>query len=163
MKIFFDTEFMEDGKKEFLQLISIGMVREDGEEYYACNIEADLDQANDWVKENVITKLPEKPDDVWKTKKQMAEEILEFCGDDPEFFAYFCSYDWVLFCWIFGAMVDLPKGYPMFCMDLKQLAVEKGDPQLPPDPEDEHDALVDARWTKEAYEFLMSGWKKRYE
>ena len=37
MKIFFDTEFIEDGKT--IDLISIGMVREDGETYYASSPE----------------------------------------------------------------------------------------------------------------------------
>jgi len=35
------------------------------------------------------------------------------------------DYDWVLFCSLFGRMIDLPKGFPMYCIDLKQTLDEK--------------------------------------
>ena len=38
----------------------------------------------------------------------------------PKFYAYFADYDWVVFCWLFGKMIDLPKRFPMYCIDLKQ-------------------------------------------
>lgn len=38
MKFFYDTEFIEDGKT--IDLISIGIVAEDGLEYYAVNLDA---------------------------------------------------------------------------------------------------------------------------
>lgn len=40
MKYFFDTEFIEDGRT--IDLVSIGIVCEDGREYYAVSAEADL-------------------------------------------------------------------------------------------------------------------------
>lgn len=40
--------------------------------------------------------------------------------DKPEFYAYYADYDWVVFCWLFGSMMNLPKGFPMYCNDLKQ-------------------------------------------
>lgn len=43
---------------------------------------------------------------------------------EPEFYAYYASYDWVSFCWIFGRMLDLPKDFPMYCKDLKQMLDE---------------------------------------
>ena len=39
MRYFYDTEFLEDG--ETIDLISIGIVAEDGREYYAVNLNAD--------------------------------------------------------------------------------------------------------------------------
>lgn len=42
MKYFFDTEFHEDGRT--IDLISIGIVAEDGREYYAINRECDFDR-----------------------------------------------------------------------------------------------------------------------
>ena len=51
-------------------------------------------------------------------------------------------------------MMDLPKGFPMYCRDLKQLADSKGNPRLPKQESTEHNALEDARWNKQAYEFL---------
>lgn len=44
---------------------------------------------------------------------------------NPEFYANYCSYDWVVFCWIFGKMIELPSGFPMFCNDLQQLLNER--------------------------------------
>lgn len=43
----------------------------------------------------------------------------------PTFYAYYADYDWVAFCWLFGNMMDLPKGFPMYCNDLKQMLDEK--------------------------------------
>lgn len=45
----------------------------------------------------------------------------------PEFYAYYADYDWVAFCWLFGKMIDLPKGFPMYCIDLKQILDETAD------------------------------------
>jgi hypothetical protein len=41
------------------------------------------------------------------------------------FYGYYCDYDWVTFSWIFGKMIDLPNGFPMYCIDLKQILDEK--------------------------------------
>lgn len=60
-----------------------------------------------------------------KSRKQIAEEIKEFVGKDPEFYAYYADYDWVVFCWLFGRMIDLPDEFPMYCRDLKQILDEK--------------------------------------
>ena len=99
----------------------------------------------------------------WEGSRRMSlseirDEILEFVGADPspEFWGYYADYDWVVFCQIFGAMIDLPKGWPMYCRDLKQLADEKGNPKLPALANTiEHHALYDARETKMRYEWLM--------
>ena len=44
---------------------------------------------------------------------------------EPEFYAYYADYDWVVFCSLFGRMIDLPAGFPMYCRDLKQMLDEK--------------------------------------
>ena len=51
MRVFFDTEFIEDGRT--IDLISIGMARQDGRTYYAEVGETDLSRASPWVRENV--------------------------------------------------------------------------------------------------------------
>jgi hypothetical protein len=153
MLIFFDTEFIEDGRT--IELISIGMVREDGKEYYACFSDCDLSRANDWVKENVIPLLPSKTSPLWKNRDTIRHEILEFVGPNPIFYANFASYDWVALCQLYGRMIDLPKGWPMFCRDLKQLKVSMGDPKVPEQVGSKHDALEDARQNKRVYDFLM--------
>ena len=90
-----------------------------------------------------------------KTNKQIAEELKDFVSykqfykdtyqinlyqdsfydlrmEDlkqrnmlPQFYGYYADYDWVVFCWLFGKMIDLPKGFPMYCIDLKQLLDDK--------------------------------------
>lgn len=112
----------------------------------------DDEECNDWVKANVL------PHVAGKSRLPLgaiATEIKKFVGDDiPEFWGYYADYDWVVFCQVFGAMIYLPKGWPMFCRDLKQLACDKGNPKLPDQSSTEHDALNDARWNKQVYEFL---------
>lgn len=55
MRYFIDTEFLEDGKT--IDLLSIGIAAEDGREYYAQSIHANLSRANDWVARNVLPHL----------------------------------------------------------------------------------------------------------
>lgn len=209
MKYYIDTEFLEGpqekrffgfktGKKtkNTIDLISIGIVAEDGREYYAISKDFNLKEAWSrydevvnkhyplgpeynkvyWIRENVL-----KP--IWKdlrknqsisnrelkftykslktliykygkTNNQIAEEIKTFINEEPikiikssnmtiltdesrdailrgyvkpEFYAYYADYDWVAFCWLFGKMIDLPKGFPMYCRDLKQFFDEKAE------------------------------------
>jgi len=94
----------------------------------------------------------------WKSRNRIREDILEFCNHGkPEFWAYYADYDHVVLCQLFGKMIDLPKGWPMYTRDIKQLCDSLGNPKLPEqDTSSEHNALFDARWTKEAYEFLIN-------
>lgn len=158
MKYWLDTEFIEDGKT--IDLISIGIVAEDGREYYGISYEFNADKASQWVKDNVIAHL-ERPSEmgVWTTRATIATDVQTFCNSayygKPEFWGYYADYDWVVFCQLFGTMMDLPKGYPMYCRDIKQLCDDKGDPKLPEQTSTEHNALDDARWNKVAWEFLQ--------
>ncbi|WP_435018402.1 3'-5' exoribonuclease domain-containing protein [Tundrisphaera sp. TA3] len=148
MRIWFDTEFIEDGKA--IDLMSIGLVAEDGRTYYAECEECDLSKASDWVRHNVIPHLA----GARKPREVIAREIVEFAGESPEFWAYYASYDWVALCQLYGPMVWLPKGWPMFVMDVKQWAMTLGNPRLPEQGNGEHNVLADAKWTKQAWEFL---------
>jgi hypothetical protein len=62
----------------------------------------------------------------------------------------------VAFVWLFGGLEELPFHFPQLCLDIKQWAIELGDPELPHQKESRHHALADARWTKEAWGFLAS-------
>jgi hypothetical protein len=152
-RYFLDTEFDENGTT--IKLISIGIVSEHGDEYYAVAADGwSVDDCDPWVRENVVAKLP--PQDARKPRAQIAKEVREFLSQhgEPEIWAYFADYDWVVLCQLFGKMIDLPKGFPMFCMDLKQEMVSRGvsRERLPPqDPKVAHDALSDARWTRDAW------------
>lgn len=150
MRVWFDTEFIEDGKT--IDLLSIGMVREDGVAFYAECAEADHTRASPWVRENVLPHLWGPPN--VKSRATIAAEIFSFAGSSPEFWAYYADYDWVALCQLYGTMMDLPKGWPMFCMDLKQWAVMLGVDALPIQGSAEHHALSDALWTRDAWQFL---------
>jgi hypothetical protein len=150
MRIWFDTEFIEDGRT--IDLLSIGLVREDGQVYYAEPEETNYKNASKWVWDNVIPHL--KGGEYAKPRAQIAREIVEFAGEKPEFWAYYADYDWVVLCQLFGTMMDLPKGWPMYCRDLKQAADERGNPTLPEQGTTEHFALNDACWAKRAWTWL---------
>ena len=152
MKYFIDTEFIE--YPHTIDLISIAIVSESGDEYYAVSSEFDESKASDWVKDNV---LPTLDSGVCKSKLIIKNDILEFIGNGkPEFWGYFADYDWVVFCWLFGTMMDLPKGWPMYCKDLKQVYDEKGIMAIPQFLiyDERHNALEDARWNRDLYKYL---------
>lgn len=145
MKIFFDAEFNEDGAT--IDLISIGLVREDGAALYLENAECDLTRCDDWLQRNVIARL----DGPKRSRVDMAKEIRAFAGDAPEFWAYYGAYDWVALNQLYGRLLDVPKGWPKLCRDLKQEALRFGLALPQPDPAFEHHALYDAQWTFEMY------------
>lgn len=179
MKYFFDTEFIEDGKT--IDLLSIGVVAEDGREFYQCNQDAKLDRASEWVIWNVFPSLGVKHAGswYWDARKidvdnrstpasvvvphyEIRDRLRTFVADDkPDFWAYYADYDWVAVCQLFGRMIDLPRGWPKYCNDIKQLAMMHGNPELPKQIEAEHHALNDARWTKQAYEFITDRKRSR--
>lgn len=151
MRFWFDTEFYEDGHG--IDLISIGVVSEDGRTYYAeTNYAATLAGKSEWLKANVLPHLrgPEK------TRIAIGRELVEFFGSSPEIWAYYADYDWVVLCQIYGRMIDLPKGWPMYCRDVKQLCDSLGNPPLPKQETGEHDALADALWTMLAWQSLQN-------
>jgi len=165
LKYFLDTEFIErvqDGLSTVC-LLSLAIVCEDGRSLYRVNEDADHSRACDWVKANVLPKLYSapgaRPGVHRKPRSEIAKDVLDFVDQGgsakPEFWAYFGDYDWVVFCGLFGRMIDLPEGFPMFAMDLKQTMVEHGirKDQLPPQPppDHEHNAWHDAMWLSEAY------------
>jgi hypothetical protein len=270
MKYFIDFEFIEGFKssyfklplsykqRHFIDLISIGVVAEDGREYYAISNEFNPNDADNWVRENVLYPImvangysknlsnlhgcleydshaiKRIQESVGKSNKQIAKEVCEFVNhgidvvvdnitradcwskvyykeafeyikehrtfipenifksgvdgkgaernrkiiyNQPEFYGYYADYDWILFCSLFGRMIDLPVGFPKYCRDLKQTLDEKVDrttegfvpdatfenklnyaKQLKEYPKevDEHNALADARWNKKLFDFIKT-------
>jgi hypothetical protein len=154
VRYFLDTEFYEDGLT--IDLISVGVVAEDGRELYAVSREAQLHRVSAWVRNNVLPHLPRYGDKAWMSRNEIQYVLNDFVGTQqrPEFWAYYADYDWVAICQLFGTMIQLPKHFPKFCMDLKQLSVMKGNPKHTTKPVGEHNALVDARWNRDLYAFL---------
>jgi len=101
---------------------------------------------------------------------------VEYIGrrTPPIFYGYYSAYDHVVLCWLFGKMIDLPAGFPMYTRDLKQLKdeiIERAYNRAHNDFEKKlildmdsmkdypkqtnvHNALADARWNKELHKFL---------
>lgn len=207
MKYFYDCEFLEGvqdirllGVKTGLKtpptidLISIGIVAEDGREYYGICNEFNLREAWGrydviegsprhigesptvkfyWIRENVLKpiwihlkqlEIKEKYSiykvigefalmnldkgllDVQftyremkrllqkygKSRDEIKSDVTLFCNpvnEEPfkpiELYGYYSSYDHVALCWLFGKMIDLPKGFPMYTRDLKQMFDEE--------------------------------------
>lgn len=150
MRIWFDTEFIEDGKT--IDLLSIGLVAEDGRTYYAETNDWIPGKASQWVKDNVLPHM--QGGEAIKPRDVIAREIEAFAGERPEFWAYYADYDWVALCQLYGTMMQLPDGWPKYCRDLKQVCDAVGNPKLPPQETQEHHALADAAWAKRAWDWL---------
>ncbi|ODR05306.1 hypothetical protein BHQ15_15655 [Mycolicibacillus koreensis] len=147
MRYFYDTEFIDDGHT--IELISIGVIAEDGREYYAVSTEFDPQRAGRWVRTHVLPKLPSPAATVWRSRRQIRTDLEAFFGvdgDEPiELWAWIGAYDHVVLCQLWGAMPALPASMPRFTHELRQLWEDRGKPPLPPRSPDAHDALVDAR------------------
>ena len=252
MKYFIDTEFLEGPQKGWfgkttkptIDLISVGIVCEDGREYYAISKDFNLKEAWNrydlkvrkdyanypkkdignilykkeyWLRDNVLEpiykelhrkenlhakqalhranvyiaetefkftlkNLKRLINKYGKTNKQISEEIVKFtkvniCFKNvnynqaksnpeifdavrPQFYGYYSDYDWVVFCWLFGRMIDLPKGFPMFAFDIQQQIEEynidkklllENIPQI-----NCHNSLQDAIWNFKAYQYIQN-------
>jgi hypothetical protein len=146
VRFFYDTEFIEDGLT--IDLVSIGVVDEDGREFYAVSTEFDPDKAGPWVRENVLDKLPAPADKAWRDRASIREDLMKFLsprGESVELWAWFAAYDHVALAQLWGAMPALPRQLPRFTRDLRQRWEDVGKPVLPAPPTDAHDALADAR------------------
>ncbi len=152
MKYWIDTEFIE--RPYTIDLISVGLVAEDGREFYAESSEVDWTKASEWTLQTVRPRL----DGSGMVREEFGYAVRRFVNDDahPVFWGYFPAYDWVGFCWLFGDMIELPFRYPQLCLDIKQRAIELGDPELPRQVGARHHALADARWTKDAWAYLAT-------
>ena len=255
MNYFIDTEFIEGTQEKFfgktkptIDMISIGMVDENGREFYAISKEFNIKEAWNRCEKKVNKNFPQGPEynkEYWIRKNVLYpifneliqrdlassykmeqvigrgyevnqdfnlkrfKELIEMYGEknieiangicafiygddcggsgmsaiemamkheisdktkEPQFYGFYSAYDWVVFCWLFGTMMTLPKGFPKHCRDLKQMSDDKQlevnktavvgekitirDNASYPKKTDEHNALSDAKWNLELYKFL---------
>jgi hypothetical protein len=179
MKIWYDTEFLERGRGYPTNLISIGMVREDGAELYCINGEFDLDllTQHPWLMDNVVPYLPiekvpdarfvrsyrlewdeehgDYDDHVW-TVDGIARRVKDFVlvDDDPQLWAWYGAYDHVCLAQLFGTMSQMPREIPFYTNDIRQEQVRLGEPILPAQTSTKHHAMADARWNRKAWDYL---------
>ncbi|OBJ06106.1 hypothetical protein A5660_00040 [Mycobacterium alsense] len=159
MRYFYDTEFIEDGRT--IELVSIGVVAEDGREYYAVSTEFDPERAGSWVRAHVLPKLPPPSSQLWRSRARIRADLEEFfgveTGEPIELWAWVGAYDHVALCQLWGAMPALPAAIPRFTRELRQLWEERGSPRMPPRSREAHDALVDARDQLHRFRLITSG------
>lgn len=183
MKIFLDTEFT--GLHKNTTLISLALVAESGEEFYAEFTDYDTTQVNDWITKNVLSKLLGNLPDVSAVditmkvikvsgnKTDIAMALRKWFTNDHfksvEIWADVLAYDWVLFCDLFGGAFNIPDNIFYAPFDLATLFRIKG--LIEPvsqykkdisrfdfsgaDKSKQHNALEDARTEKICFEKLM--------
>ncbi|MPZ86386.1 MAG: polyadenylate-specific 3'-exoribonuclease AS [Actinophytocola sp.] len=162
MRFFYDTEFIEDGTT--IDLVSIGVVDENGREFYAVSTEFDPDRAGPWVREHVLDKLPPPADPAWCDRATMRARLLRFLNRDREkveLWAWFAAYDHVAIAQLWGDMPALPRELPRFTRELRQRWEDVGKPVLPTPPKDAHDALADARHNLARWRVIEAEWVRR--
>ena len=176
MRYTYDCEFKEDGKT--IDGISMGVVNMDnGKELYLVFNDFDTRRvaADNWLMANVMPSIEHTthvsvdfqgakvvrdlmvtdPNSV--TREEGAVMLQNFVeGDDNiEWWNWYGAYDHVMLCQLFGRMIDLPKGFPKWSNDIKQLHKQAGYPAMPKQPAGLHNALEDARFNIVRYNYLM--------
>lgn len=180
LRIFFDTEFTELTQKA--KLLSIALVAESGEQFYAECTDFQPEQINPWVQENVLAHFYLEKSDITNSAKAtirdneavIADAIrkwlqqFEIKNTDVQFqfWADCPAWDWVLFCELFGGSFGRPTNIHYMCMDLATLFQVKGfAPDYPRSDflkehnkeitGHQHNALYDTWVCKKCYEILI--------
>ena len=134
MNIYLDTEFNGFGG----QLISIGMISEDGRDFYM--VRSLPPKVDPWVAANVIPILGQNPVDVGTFKTKLRDYLAQFdkiniIADWPDDIKYFCE------ALILGPGIAMH--HPPITFELRRDI--SGKSQLP------HHALADAKGIRLAY------------
>jgi hypothetical protein len=158
-KVFFDTEFT--GLHQGTTLISIGIISECGKTFYAEFTDYDKSQIDEWLQTNVLDNLlmsePKEGEDEYflatrhndnpigndlyksySVQLRCDKKVLEvelgkwlFQFEQVEIWSDCLSYDWVLFCQIFGHAFNIPKNVYYIPFDICTLFNVKGiDPNI---------------------------------
>lgn len=169
-RYFYDFEFLEDGRT--IEPISLGIVCNDGREYYA--VFNDMPTAHiaehSWLMANVVPHIPaivrlkggglgiDLTATEVKPRQVIANEVRDFFlrpNEPAELWGYFAAYDHVALAQLWGPMINRPPGIPMWTNDVQQLAeMWELEGFMPEQPPNAHNALADARWTMKAYDEL---------
>lgn len=179
MKIFYDSEFT--GLHQHTTLISIGLVAENGLEFYAEFTDYDATQCDEWINKNVLkhtrwlsNEPPKEPiceninksTNICANKTVIKEKLSEWLQQFSmiEIWADCYAYDWILFCELFGGAREIPQNIFYIPGDLATMFILKG---LNPDTDREqfaeleksqptrHNALNDALVVRSCYQKLV--------
>ncbi|MDF7810709.1 3'-5' exoribonuclease [Hymenobacter sp. YC55] len=181
-RIFFDTEFT--GLHQATTLISIGMVNDHGDSFYAELTDFDQSQVNDWLRENVLSHLVlHGANNSFDTTHRMSMRVKGDSGfvkqkltewlalnGNVQMWSDCLAFDWVLFNTL---LADYSQGYPQLPsnvhyipMDICTLFQLKGvDPDINREKfglgealtqMPKHNALWDAQVIKACYDKLVA-------
>jgi hypothetical protein len=176
-KIFFDTEFT--GLHQNTTLISIGLVASTGKTFYAEFTDYDQSQVDDWVKTNVIEKLYLKDREfiingdhqtIKGDKTFVLKALIPWLMDFESIIMWSdcLSYDWMLFCQLFGHAFNIPENVYYIPMDISTLFWYRGiDPDIQREgfaygeyvqgsQEKKHTALWDAKVIRDCWNKLTA-------
>lgn len=173
-KLFLDTEFT--GLHQNTTLISLALVAETGEEFYAELSDYDQSQVSPWIQEHVIAQLfldsdstsigtlvlKGNTDDVAYALREWLQRF-----DQVELWSDTYAYDIVLFNQLFGGAFNVPKNIFYIPFDLSTVFLVCGiDPDVNRelfsavagwnDSLSKHNALHDARVQRECYRILAN-------
>ena len=154
MKYFVDTEFHAPGAGKPITLISIAVVREDGKDFYGIQHGFDWENAPQWLKDNVLPTVysPTPSNGAGGPREYLAKHLRDFIGDDtPEFWGYYCAFDYVVLSQLMGGMDEWPEGWPYMMYDLRQWLDHRGLQAVMQPTDSEHNALKDAQWVRGVY------------
>lgn len=175
MRYTYDFEFIEDGNT--IDPVSLGIVGENGSQLHIINTDCNWQKAGDWVLENVLKPIHITRDGIQKRIEGIVYEgksglmpktvanffgdynpnrnkITTFDGNTAKLWGYYSDYDHVALAQLWGPMVSLPKGLPMYTLDIKQKSLELGDIRLPKQTGKKHNALEDAKHIMKSLIFL---------
>lgn len=181
MNIYFDTEFT--GLHQKTTLISIGLISDCWETFYAEFTDYDKSQCNEWIQENVIDTLKfndisntwvifdeiPKAFEIKANTNSIKEELTQWLSqfENIEIWSDCLSYDWVLFNDLIADYSnwypELPKNINYIPFDICTLFKIKGiNPDISreefaeiSDKTEKHNALFDAKIIKMCYKKLM--------
>ena len=174
MKIYHDWEFLEDGRTIAPISVGM-VAENGDELYCVVDDEETITRAigHPWLRENVVPHLPvivypgnlseaRMPSWDWNTDHEhwpnvgsielVRERVKAFVqghglriGEKVQLWGWYAAYDHVTLAQLFGPMVDLPEGFPMWTNDLRQEVERLGNIELPEQPKErQHNALMDA-------------------
>lgn len=176
--IFYDAEFT--GLHQNSSLISIGLITEQGQQFYAEFSDYNRSQLDGWLQANVLPycrwlSMSSPPSEViierqpahWccfgsrqEVSKLLAEWLAQF--EAVQIWADCHAYDWVLFCELFGGSQHLPQQVSYMALDITTLFAAAG---LSPQTDrqqyaqmriKQHNALQDAQLAMACYQKLQT-------
>ena len=144
MNVFFDTEFT--GLVPNTTLISIGMITDGGQRFYAEFDDYNEELCDDWIRENVINNLlvnrkdwhshlyaelsnnlPDNTSFVYGNSKLIKESLEKWFYEVSDkgtkriqLVSDVCHYDMTLLCNLFGGSFNLPSNINPVCYDICQ-------------------------------------------